>query len=198
MNLRFKYTIFAVFCCLFLISSTAFAQDNIEFPEVDGWEMGEITTYPTAALGYSIPYQSETGGTVTIYVYNGGRSEIADGVEDKVVKSEIEKAKSDIKAYGEAGYYDDVKKIKDETITLGGKDGKVKALYSLFNFKIRGQKVDSEIYLFGYNGNFIKIRATRPMSKKGGENVAVNNLLKEIDALFSKQSSGKKSDLTAE
>lgn len=191
MRLKFKYTIFAVFCCLLLMSSGVSAQSEIEFPEIDGWEKGEVRSYPTAELGYSIPYQSETGGTVTIYVYNGGRSKIADGIDDKYVKSEIENAKSDIKAAGENGAYQGVKKIKDGTVTLGGADGSVKALYSLFNFKIQGTMVDSEIYLFGYNNNFIKIRATRLKGKNGASNDDLNALLKEIDKLFSKKAPSK-------
>lgn len=190
MNLKFRYTIIAVFCCVLLMSSVGSAQSKMEFPEIDGWVKGKMTTYPTAALGYSVPYQSETGGTVTIYVYNGGKSKITDGVDDKNVKKEIENAGNEIKQSGELGYYDDVKKVKDDTITLGGTDGKIKALYSLYNFKIRGQKVDSEIYLFGYNNSFVKIRATRPASKNGVSNDALNDLLKEIDELFSKELPG--------
>ena len=193
MRLGLKHTIFSIICGLFLMSSIVSAQTNsakgneIVFPEVEGWEMGEITTYPTEELGYSIPYQSEEGGgTVTIYVYNGGLKKIADGIDDKNVKSEIKKAGSDIELYGQKGYYDNVKKIKDDTVSLGGKDGKVKALYSLYSFKIRGNEVDSEIYLFGFQNNFIKIRATRPKGKDSAENVEVNNLLAEIGKLFSK------------
>ena len=185
MRLNFKYTIFVVLCGFLLMQSSVLGQSKMEFPEVDGWERGKIRTFEAVELGYSIDYVSETGGKVTIYVYDGGRSEIADGVNNKTVKSEMENAKSEIQKFGEAGYYDDVKKVKDDIITLGGTGGNVKALYSLFNFKVRGEKVDSEIYLFGYNNNFVKIRATRPMGKNGASNDEVNALFKEIDKLFS-------------
>jgi hypothetical protein len=141
-----KYTVFSLICGLFLMSSVALAQGNsaknskIIFPEVEGWEMGDVTTYPTAELGYSVPYQSEDGGTVTVYVYNGGLKKIADGIDDKNVKSQIKQAENDIKTYGDAGYYDDVKLIKNETVTLGGSSGTTKALYSLLAFKVRGHR----------------------------------------------------------
>ena len=159
---------------------------SIVFPEVEGWEKGDVATYPTAELGYSVPYQSETGGIVTVYVYNGGLSRIADGIDDQNVKNEIKKAENDIKAYGEAGYYQNVKLIKSESVTLGGISGTTKSLYSLFSFKVRGAEVDSEIYIFGYQNNFIKIRATRAKGKNGAENSEVNKLLTEIGKTFSK------------
>ncbi|MEZ5429412.1 MAG: hypothetical protein R2747_24395 [Pyrinomonadaceae bacterium] len=186
-----KLSVFSIFCGLLLASSAVLAQTDadrgveVEFPEIEGWEKGEITTYPTAQLGYSIVYQSAEGGTVTIYVYGGGVSKIADGIDDKNVKNEIKKAKNDIVLIGERGIYKNVKEIKDDTVTLGGRDGKVKALYSLFNFEIQGRQVDSEIYLFGYHNNFIKIRATRAKSKNNEPNEAITTLLAEIDKLFS-------------
>jgi len=207
MNSILRYTIFVAFCCLFIIQVAA-AQDKsphtqpdktskpitppltkeseIEFPDVDGWEKIGIRKYPTAELGYSVGYQSEEGGTVTVYVYNAGLKNIPSDITGKTVKSEIERAKNDIHQLGKADYYQDVKELKNDTVTLGGTAGKVKALHSLFSFKAKGQALTSEIYLFGYQNNFIKIRASR--SKDAGEtaNKALAKLLAEIDTLFSK------------
>ncbi|MCB1025543.1 MAG: hypothetical protein KDB79_14195, partial [Acidobacteria bacterium] len=185
MKLRFRQAIFSVICGLFLLLAAASAQNSeIVFPEVDGWEKGEITKYPTAELGYSIPYQSETGGIVTFYVYNGGLSKIANGIDDINVKNEIKKAEADVKAYGDAGYYQDVKLITSKTVKLGGDSGTTDALYTLLTFKVRGAEVDSEIYLLGFQNNFIKIRATRAKGKNGAENSEVNKLLMEVGEIF--------------
>lgn len=190
MRIAQKYIFFALLFCLFSIAVSAQKDTGkksaISFPEIEGWEKGNITTYPIAELGYSLAYQSEEGGAVTIYVYNGGKKKIADGIDDKAVKAEIKQAGSDIEAFGEQGYYDNVKKIKDDTVTLGGTNGKTKALYSLYTFRVRGQDVESEIYLFGHQNNFIKIRATRPKSEDGAENTEFKNLLAELDKVFSK------------
>ena len=185
MRLGFAYVALSTIFGLLLLSSVVVAQTNsIVFPDVEAWEKGDKTTYPTAELGYSVPYQSETGGSVTIYVYNGGLGKIADGIDDQKVKNEIRKAEDDIKKYGDAGYYQDVKLIKSESAKLGGKNGIARALYSLFNFKIRGAEVESEIYLFGYKNNFIKIRTTRKKGNNGAENAEVNKLLLEIGKQF--------------
>ena len=181
----FRYAPLPAICVTLLMASTAFGQagaaKQLVFPEVDGWDKGDVATYPTAELGYSIPYESEVGGTVTIYVYNGGLKSIADGIDDPKVKGEIKKAESDIKAYGEAGYYQNVKLVKSETVTIGGSRP---VLYSLFSMKIRGADVDSEIYLFGYKNNFIKIRATRSKGKNGPANSQMDKLLKDVIAVF--------------
>lgn len=193
-----KFTIFTIFCGLFLMQTVVSAQKDaskygkntqdleLTFPVIEGWEKGDTTVYPTPELGYSIAYQSEEGGTVTIYVYNGGLKKISNDITDKIVKSQMEQAKNDIKQYGKLGYYEDVKEVKSDTVTLGGSSGKIKALHSLFTFTIRGQDVDSEIYLFSHQNNFIKIRATRPQSETAAENEAMTTLLSEIDKLFSK------------
>jgi len=189
MNINTKSRLPALICGFLLMSSFAFAQNEAKtliFPDVEGWEKGDVTTYPTADLGYSIPYQSETAGIVTVYVYNGGFSAISDGVLDQNVINEIKKAENDIKAYGEAGYYQDVKLIKSGSVTLGGGGGTGQALYSLFSFKVRGAEVDSEIYLFGYQNNIIKIRTTRAKGQNGPDNPEVNKLLAEIGKMFVK------------
>jgi hypothetical protein len=158
--------------------------EEIEFPEIDGWNRGDIRTFPDRALGYSIGYESEDGGTVTIYVYNGGLKNISSDINDKAVKAEIDRAKNEIVQIGKMGIYEGVKEIKSDTVTLGGSGGKVKALRSLYYFKVRGNEVDSEIYLFSYNNNFIKIRSTRPRAENGAENKAFTNFLAELDAVF--------------
>jgi len=208
-----KYNIFIIFFAFLIMPVAASAQVNptetpsaktektnkstvpltlkdlsIDFPDVDGWERSVIQKYPTAELGYSINYESVEGGRITIYVYNGGKKNIPSDITDKTVKNEMKNAKSEIQQVSKAGYYQDVKEIKNDTVTLGGTAGKIKALHSLFNFSVRGQNLTSEIYLFSYQNDFIKIRATRSREDDKIENKAVSKLFAELDALFSKPS----------
>lgn len=162
------------------------AEEGIEFPAIDDWDRSAVQNYPDPALGSSVTYQSAEGGRVTIYVYNGGQKTIPNGIGDKTVKEEIERAKNEIEQIGKMGVYKDVKEIKNDTVRLGGTGGKVKALRSVYSFKVQGAAVDSEIYLFGYNNNFIKIRATRPASADGAENKVLMSLLAEIDKIFAR------------
>lgn len=161
------------------------SNDSLVFPEIEGWEKGDRTTYPKPELGYSVGYKSSAGGTVTVYVYNGGIKNLSDSLTDRTVVGQMNQAKKDIHRYGELGYYDDVKEIKSETVKLGGASGTRESLYSLFNLKIRGTEATSEVYLFTYKKNFIKIRATRRKDLEGVENKAVASLMSELDRLFS-------------
>lgn len=209
MRMFLKLTVLVMFAGLFLLQTTAMAQKDkstgsgkgsgnsydlkIEFPEIDGWDKSEIRKYPMAELGYSVAYQSDEGGTVTIYVYNAGLSKISNDLNDKVIKDEIDRAKNEIIQVGKQGIYKNVKELKNDTVTLGGTSGKTKALRSLFSFSIRGEEVDSEIYLFSYENHFIKIRATRPKAEDNAENKVFTKFLGEIDKLFSGNSYDKKS-----
>lgn len=199
MQLRLKSTIFAVVFSLFLVSvtfgqtnpiqsvfaKTKFANDlKINFPNVEGWEKSEITNYPVAELGYSVNYESVEGGRVTVYVYNAGKSKIAAGAKDKVIKDEIVKAKNEILEFEKRGVYQNVKEVKNETVMLGGETGKVESLHYLLSMSARGNNLTSEIYLFGYKNHFIKFRATRLFEKEGTKNQAINDLLTALDKLF--------------
>jgi len=158
----------------------------VDFPDVNGWEKNEIQKYPTEELGFSIDYESREGGKVTIYVYNGGRKSISNDLSDKAVKGELDNAKSEIRKVADMGYYENVKEVKNDTITLGGSGGKVKALRTLYNLSAGGRDLTSEIYIFAHQNRFIKIRATRLRDKDETGNKAVVSLLSEIDKMFSK------------
>ena len=226
MNLILRHTLLAAFFSLFLLNSSAFAQDKpaevgtpgkaektekidkvektdkveknektvdglapitlndlaIDFPEVEGWERGEIQKYPTEDLGLSVNYESREGGRVTIYVYTGGKKNIPDNISDKIIKDELNNVKNEIRKVADMGYYENLRELKNESVTLGGK---VKALYTLFNFSAGDAKLTSEIYIFGKQNKFIKIRATRPRENGEAGDKIVANLLAEIASMFS-------------
>lgn len=211
----FRYSILALFCGLFMMQSIAAQDKSTEpqtektdktgktdktpkglapvtlddlavnFPEVEGWDIGDIQKYPTEDLGFSVNYESRAGGRVTIYVYDGGKKNILDDLTDKTIKSELNSAKNEIKKVAEMGYYKKLKELKNETVTLGGTSGKIKVLYTLYNFTSDDTYLTSEIYIFGRKNKFIKIRATRPRDENETGDKMVADLLKELDAFFS-------------
>lgn len=158
----------------------------VDFPDVGGWERDEIQKYPVEELGFSVNYESEEGGRVTVYVYNGGNKSIPNDLSDKVIRNELNSVKNEIRRVADMGYYQNVKEVKNDTITLGGAGGKVKALRTVYNLSAGGRDLTSEIYIFAHQNRFIKIRATRPRDKDESGNKAVNSLLAQLDAMFSK------------
>lgn len=199
-----KITIFAAACALFLLSSNAFAQEKIdtnlspskstaqtvqkkkELPEIDGWRKNVAANSDDPDSDYIVNYDSEKGGRVTVYVYTRGLSAIPNGTDSDLVKDEMEGAKSAIRQIGDAGIYSDVKIDKNEIITLGGKDGKIKALHCNISFKTSGLTLVSELFLFGNQNKFVKIRASRPKELQESGRGALEGLLSELDSFFSK------------
>lgn len=157
---------------------------EIDFPEIDGWDLSRKITFPQRELGYSYNYESDEAGRVTVYVYTAGVRNIPDLLTGPVAQ-QMRQAQNDIKQAVEMGAYESSKVVRSETITLGGKEGKVKSLYTLLLLKARGMELDSEIYVFPYKGYFVKFRATRPKSD-GARNEMMESLLREMDILFSK------------
>jgi hypothetical protein len=184
--MKSKFALLALIVCL-LAGNSIFAQDKylkIDFPEVDGWEKGEIVRYPVIELGYGLNYESETGGRVTIYVYNGGYKKIPNSAKDKLIKGEVEKAKNEIQMVEKMGRYKNVKELKDDTVMLGGVDGKIECAHKLFSMTVGADDLTSEIFVFSYQNHFIKVRATRLYEKEGTKNQAMNDLLGALDKMF--------------
>ena len=157
--------------------------EPLEFPEVDGWVKGDLVKYPKAELGYSVNYDAKDRNRVSVYVYNGGRKDIKNSLSG-AVKEEIEQAKAEIDMIAEMGAYADVKVEKDEKTKLGGIAGKIDVLRKVLTFKAQGNLMHSEIIIFPFEGNFVKVRATRLKSSGIEGEEAVSKLLTEVEALF--------------
>lgn len=155
---------------------------NVSFPEVDGWQLSEKTQYPTPDMGYSVNYESPAA-RITIYVYTGGRPAIPNSLLG-VVAEEMKGTQAGINSIVEQGYYESAKELRNETVTLGGKNGKIKSLHVQYALKAAGRELDSHIYLFPYNNYFVKLRMTGP--KTAAPDPGIATLLEAIDLLFSK------------
>ncbi|MBK7705305.1 MAG: hypothetical protein IPN69_19915 [Acidobacteria bacterium] len=149
------------------------------FPEIEGWTMSPKQTYPTPELGYSYTYESNGGGRVTIYVYNGGNRKIADDINDAIVLREYKGVREEILAVGKAGIYQNMKEVKTGTATVGDS---IESHYARYEFSVQGQRKVSELYLFSFENNFIKIRATRNPDQL--ESSEFKDLMKELAAIF--------------
>lgn len=159
--------------------------DNVKFtfPEVEGWTNSEVLKTP---VGDMVNYDSEEGGRVTLYFFDGMLKDLPTKNRENIMKDELTNAKLGILQLGEMGIYKNIKEaIKEETVMLGGKSGKVKSLHSLLYFNARDTDLVSEIYVFSYKDHLFKIRASRAKSKEK-DNKALENFLSQLDTQFSK------------
>ncbi|MDH3531183.1 MAG: hypothetical protein OEQ28_16610, partial [Acidobacteriota bacterium] len=159
---------------------------TIRFPDVEGWERSQVYRYPLEELGYSVNYESTVGGKVTLYVYDKNLKSIPDGIEGMLFKDELKDAKNQIMKAVELRYYESADILKDDSITLGGENGNVQALRMVIRLKTGGKNLTSEIYIFGYDNDFIKLRATRAEEIEGLQNRAITDLFAALDKLFTK------------
>lgn len=198
-----KFTIFTIFCGLFLMQTVVSAQNTsadktdkspaasnsqntsvFKFPDVEGWKKSEVPSNPDLGLGEIAHYDSKEGGRISLYFYEDGLKDFSDDLRDDVLKEELEAAKGAILQLGNMGIYQNIKELKSDTVTIGGSSGKVKAFRSLLTYNSGGTELISEIYLFAYKNNFVKIRASRP--KANEKNKAVETFMLKLDAHFSK------------
>jgi hypothetical protein len=161
------------------------ATANLKFPEIDGWVKGESVGMPYDQMGMVVPYNSKNGASVTIYVYNRGLKDIPATLTASV-KDEFDGARKSLFELEKMGLSSNVKEIKSETSKLGGDSGTVSSLYALFSMSIRGENVKSEIYLFPYDHNFVKIRITQKGIGSDALATDLNAFFKSIDSLFAK------------
>ncbi|CAN5612841.1 hypothetical protein BH20ACI4_BH20ACI4_04820 [soil metagenome] len=203
MNSIYKYAFLTIFGCLLFLQADAIAQEKsggepqkstkndvsktdnskFEFPQIEGWENGEIKKTP---VGDMMNYDSEKGGRVTLYFYDGVLKGMPNKEREEVLKNEMTGAKIGILQLGEMGIYQNIKEAKkDETVMLGGKSGKVKSLHSLLYFSTKDDDLVSEIYVFSYKDHLFKIRASRSRTKEN-DNKALEKFFSELDARFSK------------
>lgn len=202
MKSTFKYTFLTLLCGLFIFQNGISAQDKsgqsgapapskktetntakFEFPQIEGWENGDVTKIQSAEL---VNYDSEEGGRVTLYFYDSALKGIANDKRTEVFKEEMQRAKFGILQMGELGMYQNIKEaVKEQNAALGGKSGKVPALHSLLYFSKEENDLVSEIFIFSYRDHLFKIRASRPKEKEK-DNKALEKFLSELDKLFSK------------
>jgi hypothetical protein len=164
--------------------TAAFRPQNIEFPTVEGWNLGEKQAIPMEQSGIVVNYDSDLKERMTVYVYSRGEIDKSNGLSG-VVKDEFEGAKDALKTVADAGIYTNLKTVKSETAFVGGASGKVKALRALLSFEARGMKLNSEIFVFPYKEHVVKLRVSRPATLDA-VTASYSTLLAAIDGLFSK------------
>lgn len=159
------------------------AANALQFPKVEGWTGTDKRPIPSPGDGYTVGYNYPGYGAVTVYVYSHGMDRIPDELAG-VIKDELEGAADAIRQVASMGVYSDVKEGKTETIVLGGEKGKVKVLRAHFTLTRGEQKMNSEIYVFPYKNNIVKLRVTRAASASDEMNNSFAKLLAAIDSAF--------------
>lgn len=163
------------------------ADGKIAFPDVKGFKKSAERRFEDPALGYSVGYSGENVRlTVTIYVYDGGRKNIGDGIESEVVKGELDRTEADIRAYADMGNYKNVERKADSKTTLGGGKVGIPVLRRDFEYEADGRKLASRILLTGRGGRFFKVRATGDVDAREAVEKELGRVLAELEKSLGK------------
>lgn len=161
-----------------------FQPQDVEFPKVNGWTLGAKTPLPGEESGFAVNYDSPDEERMTVYIYSRGQSGIPNELSG-VIKDEFDGAIQALKTVAEMGYYSNLKVAKTDTASVGGANGKVKALHALLTFEAGGTKFNSEVYVFPYKNHVVKLRISRPATLPADSETYLK-LLMAIDGVFSK------------
>ena len=139
-------------------------QSQLIFPESLGG-MPRVSAYDYEArrpgLGVSIKYRVESPMIFAdVYVFNGGRPVIAEGVDDPLVTQMFEGAIAEIRGMGEIGRYGDVSLIGTDSISLGEAPGARRVLRARFSYTLAEGAVYSHVYGLAVHNHFVKLRFT--------------------------------------
>lgn len=154
------------------VASTVETKKNLVLPqELAGIPFDDITIYEQSTPGQGVAYQYHSSDTsIDISIFDGGYSQIQEGIFSEGVHHFFEDAKSQIAAVEYQGYYNITEILTDDLIDIGDQQ----FLYFNFNFDDGTAARSSHLFLSAYDGNFLKIRLTMP--EENNEQILANFL----------------------
>jgi hypothetical protein len=148
---------------MFLAASASAEQANIrlaptplEMPRTIGPLRGDPDPhkYDDPALGVSYQYNAR-GASLTVYVYDAGLKDLADGPETIPVCHEFESAKQGVRAA-----YQDAALVSQYSVRLQSAEPASLVREAVFEFQFRERPTISHVWITAVAGNFIKLRFT--------------------------------------
>jgi hypothetical protein len=156
-----------------------------------GCTLEEIHKYDQPGLGASAAYKQD-GFLCTVYVYDLGKPKIGTSLKDPVLLDAFAGAQAEIKKAVEAGYYSDLEERDSGTANFGKDHQILRARYRLTRLKgaDNGQRFLSDIYVFGAQGQIIKLRISASVDKEEEHSKTIEEMVPVImDAVRGKNTS---------
>jgi hypothetical protein len=114
---------------------------------------GEPHRFDPPALGISYQFSGE-GSSLTVYVYDAGRSDIPDGGDTTPACQEFEESKSGVERAG----YVDTRLMTEQLVRLGEGAGTPLVREAVYEFARDGEATISYIWVTAVARNFVKLR----------------------------------------
>ncbi len=140
--------------------------------------------YDQKALGYSVRYTSPLKIKVDVYVYDGGLRSIPDDIRSQVVRDQFRRNKGDIHTAKRQGLYQSVEETSQGEVRIGSSPKAPRAHHARFRIERQGEKLLSDLYLTVYQGQFVKIRCSRPDEKDADRDAAIAALMEALGKML--------------
>ena len=137
----------------------------MDWPQVDGFERGEVHRFDDPRLGYSVAYQSRAGLAATVYVYDKGIASIPDGASE-VARAELARASDDIVEAKRRGRWQSVEGGQPRETRLGSGPRPLAAWAASLRLGHAEGEVLSDLFVTDRRGEFVKVRCTYPAERK--------------------------------
>jgi hypothetical protein len=112
-------------------------------------------------LGVSFKYQVQSPMIFAdVYVFNGARPMIPDGIDDPAVVGMFNSAIGEIRAMGEMGRYGNVELLGSDSIPLSEAPGARRVLRARFSYTLAEGGVYSHVYGLAARNHYVKLRFT--------------------------------------
>lgn len=160
--------------------------------QISSYSATDIVPYEDRKLGASLSYSNPAGVAVTVYLYDLGVEDIADGPDTEIIAVSKRMAIADIREQEKLGLYSNVVIIFDGEKNLHLKGDKAIKLVSVvlsyqLNNPYTGEQslsFASDLYLTGLRGFICKVRISRPsgLGKTDEDGIAemLNDLLSAL------------------
>jgi hypothetical protein len=158
---------FALLLSVFLPFSVRAAEESITILKalpatLAGCVRGEVKTYDKAALGASAPYR-KGGLVISLYIFDLGRKDIGTSLDDPILQQAFRSGVEDIEKTAKTGEAYGNLEERDTGKAKFGKTGHTLRARYRMTWKSGdrvGQRVISELHVFGARGQIVKLRIT--------------------------------------
>lgn len=140
-------------------------------------------------------YYNTPGMKATLYIYNMGKKNIANGIDSQFIKDSFEGAKNDVKEAARLEYYKLTSELSSRSSHLILESKCIPVLVAEFSYQDKGQEFSSWLYMTGYKNQIIKLRVSHYKADKDLADPihqdflkAVANLLQQITEIPTRKS----------
>jgi hypothetical protein len=134
---------------------------------------GPVDRYPDSRLGIGLSYAVAGNVAVaSVFIYDLGQSGSPDGPASRIVETQYEAMKGEIRSMETLANYRNVRLLSEDAGDTLAAIGPLKARAAHFSYERDGRPYLSDAYLSALNGKLLKVRVTYRADLAGTKNLS--------------------------